>query len=565
MPKVFLVLLLSVCAFGQTGTTGMGGTGGVGGVTGMSTPTPIPPPPPLGILARMFGGIYNSSSPSWPPKDSTGAAMQQGTCRIWDSGAKIGQLMTVTGAIGSETFAFNWAPLDNIIKRCAQVGGFTGAPNAPMKVIYTLGDTPCGAALGPYNEPATGAITNCPQPPPPAAQNTGGCLAPDFAWSCAAYRDNVTGSAAESDKTFMTFIQNLISHLASLGIVPDAIELQNEFDISSGGFQCWNQTSACGSPATNPHNTVNATMLKAMVQRGWDLRQILSCKSPTTQIYWPSDHQGTILPGEISDNFINTSTTVHALTAGANGYPGGCPNVPSQTVFGWQVTDVVNMHPDGSPNTPEALVTSNKNLECERSANGTAGCSGTHSGSAWTHLVGLPKSWNEFGSKAGDCSTVDCLAGVTARRYILCAMFQYQDCDYYQMDAKNPTGSFISLITPPAGPPNIAGTAFDQVALWMIGGSPSGYLSPMGTIYEESFTNSSGVNQVLVWDSSATDANGGYTCSNVVGGAGCTTVVVPSSYIKFESLDGVVHSVNGSHQIAVGGKVVCVTTNPSGC
>lgn len=548
------VLLFATSLAAQTGIVVTGSSGNVkitGAVNLEGPPGTPPPPPPNTIQAQVFGGIYNSTNVGWPPKDGSGNPLLQGGCRDWDSANKIGQIMSVSGPMGSETFSFNWTAFDNLYKRCKGIT-FSGAPNSPMKFIYTMGATPCGAALGPYNEPGTGAITNCPQLPQPNL-NTGGCLQPDFAFACAAYRDNVTGSASESDKTILTFTATLFSHAQGLGGTVDYIELQNEPDISSGGFQCWNQASACGSPVQNPHTTVNAPMLKALVQRGWDVAKERDCKSPTTLLYAFSTHQTTILPGEIFDNFINSSTTVHALTHGVNGYPSSCPDIPSQVVFGWQVVDVMNMHPDGNPNTPEALINSDINLECERTS---GGCGHTHAGSAWTHLVGLPKAWNEYGSKQGDCTTNDCLAGQTARRYALCAILSYIECDYYQMDSN---GAFTALLN------NLGGTAYNAVAAWMIGGVTDPFTSPVGAVYTESFTNASSDANLLVWTSTATDANNGYTCNNTVGGTGCTTVVVPNGYTKFQSIDGVLHNVNGSHQIAVGGKPVCVTSNPLGC
>lgn len=541
--KGLIFLVLCATAFAQSGTLVIGGTGTGGGKLVFGSPGTIaPPPPPVPtVLARMFGGDYNGSSPTWPPRDLAGAAMQQGTCRIWDSGAKIGQLMTVSGPVGAHTYSFNWTPLDNIIQRCKQTAGFSGAPNAPMHVIYTMGDTPAGAALA-------GAIS------PGSCGGVVGCCTPDVTNSCRAYDDNSQGGTAETDATILNFLANLISHLNSIGIILDAIELQNEWDTQ--GFQCWNGVG-CGG-GTNPlsANNTTAVMNKALVQRGWDLRAMLNCKSPTTLIYSPSSHLLTVQPGNILDNFIATSTTVHALTHNQNGYPSSCPDLPSQTVFGWQVIDVLNIHPDGNPDTPESFVTTDGWLVCEL----TAGCKSqsgvSHNGTFFTHLIGMPKTADEFGTKSGLCTTDDCLAADATRRFVYCAWLGYQDCDWYQMDGK---GSFTALVG------TLGGNGFDQLAHWIIGGATSAFVPPVGAVYTETFTTASAVTQLLVYDVSATDSNNGYTCNNIVGAAGCTTVVVPTSYTKFESLDGVVHSVNGSHQIAVGGKPVCVTTNPSGC
>lgn len=544
------------------------GGGALAGGPSIISNVGAPPPPPLPtIQARMFGGIYNSSSPTWPPRDAANVAMQQGTCRIWDSGAKVGQIMTVSGPPGAHTYSFNWTPFDNLIKRCQQLPGstFTGAPNAPMKVIYTLGDTPCGAALAaigsqtnpPCGEQSLPTSGTCPvgQVCCPAGQ-TCSCLQPDVNYSCAAYDDNVTGSASENDTTMLTFLANLFSHAVTLGAVIDAVELQNEWDTA--GFQCWAQASGCGSPATNPHTTVNATMNKALVQRGWDLKATRDCKSPATQIYSPSWHQLTIQPGEIFDNFINTSTTVHALTGGVNGYPAGCPNLPSQTVFGWQVISVVNGHPDGNPskaplfNTPESFVATDQLLVCELTVNCKSQSGNSHSGNAFLNVIGMPKTADEFGAKTGDCTTGACLEAAAARRYIYCAWLVYQDCDWYQMDSK---AAFEALVG------TLGGNGFDKVALWLIGNTTLPFTSPVGTVYTEALVNS-GVSELVVYDSGATEANNGYTCPNTVGGLGCTTVVVPAGYSTYQSIDGVQHSVNASHQIAVGGNPVCVSTGP---
>jgi hypothetical protein len=517
----------------------VGGQTAIGGqttISGLSGPTPPPPGP--SILPRMFGGIFNSSTPSWPPRDLAGAAMQQGTCRIWDSGAKIGQLMTVSGPVGAHTYSFNWTALDSIVQRCKQTAGFTGAPNAPMKVIYTLGDTPAGAALA-----GTISVGSC--------GGVAGCCSPDVTNSCRAYDDNTQGGSTETDTTMFTFLSNLITHLNSLGITLDAIELQNEWDTQ--GFQCWNGAGCGGGTSPLSSNNTTALMNKAMVRRGADLRAFLNCKSPSTVIYSPSSHVLTVQPGNILDNFIATSVTTPTLVGGTNGYPAGCPTVASATVFGWQVIDVLNIHPDGNPDTPESFIATNGWLVCELTAGCVSQSGASHNGTFFTHLIPMPKTADEFGTKSAMCSTGDCLEADATRRYLYCAFLGYQDCDWYQMDGK---GSFTALVG------TLGGNGFDRLALWMIGGVPGTFANPAGTVYTEPFTSSGGSPELFVYDSSATDSNSGYTCPNTIGGAGCTTVTVPAGYTTYESLDGVQHAVNGSHQIAVGGKPVCVSTGP---
>lgn len=544
-----------------------GGGTVAGGQTVISNTGAAPPPPLNTVQARMFGGIWNSSQPSWPPKDAAGAPLQEGTCRMWDGGAKIGQIMTVSGPVGNHTYSFNWTPFDNIVQRCKQsLPIYTGAPNAPMRIIYTLGDTPCGAALAAYGTYPSGTppcfingtTLQCP------AGDTCSCAQPDMAYGCAAYDDNTHGGSSETDKTMLTFLANLFSHAASLGVVIDAVELQNEWDTTI--FMCWAQASACGSPATNPHSTVNATTNQALVQRGWDVLAIRNCKSPTTQLYSPSWHQLTIQPGEIFDNFINTSTTVHALTAGQNGYPAGCANLPSQVVFGWQVINVVNGHPDGNQSTgptynkPESMIDTNNFLLCELTAGCKSASGNSHSGNAFLNVVSFPRTLDEFGAKQAlspptpaDCTESNCLEADAMRRYTLCAFLGYQDCDWYQMDSK---GAYVALVN------TIGGNGFDKVAKWLIGSTVGPFTNPVGTVYVEAYNTPSSASAEIVWDSSATEANNGFTCPNTIGGAGCTTVVVLPGFTTYQSVDGVQHAVNASHQIAVGGKPVCVSTGP---
>lgn len=550
-----LAVLLATSLFAQTTGAVMGGGAVAGGRAILSQPGSVPPPPLPTVQARVFGGIFNSSQPTWPPRDGASNPMQIGTCRLWDGGAKISQLMTVSGPVGNHTYSFSWGPFDSIVQRCKQTNGFTGAPNAPMKVIYTLGSTPCGAALGPDGT-YTGGNPPCGEFSSSDCTGTAcNCLSPDVNYSCSAYDDNTKGGSSETDKTMITFLVNLFNHAASLGITLDAVELQNEWDTS--GFQCHDIASACGSPANNPHTVVNATMNLAMIQRGWDLKALRDCMSPSTMIYSPSSHQATVQPGEIFDNFINSSTTVHALTHGQNGYPSNCPDKTSQTVFGWQVIDEINIHPDGNPskgptfNQPESFIDTNNYLECERTVNCTSTGGTPHSGNAFTNLIGMVKTADEFGSKSGDCSSNDCLAAATSRRYIYCAFLGYQDCDYYQLDAK---GSFQSLLN------NLGGTALDTTANWLIGAVVGTFTDfRPATVFTEPLTSAAGFQEQLMWDTSATDSNGGYTC-----GANCTLQTVPNGYTFWTDQTDTPHAIS-NHKVPVGGKPVCVTTNPAGC
>lgn len=564
LSKIISTLLILVSVASAQVVIGGQATGG--GQTVISNLGPVTPPPPVGLTARLFGGVYNSSVPSWPPKDINGGLFQQGLCRIWDSGAKINQIMFASGPVGAHTYSFNWNPLDSLIERCKGTNGFTGAAQGSLKVMYTLGSTPCGAAVGPVGTFPLGTppcnVTGlgvCPTSG--ATSDTCLCATPDVAYSCAAYDDNVVGGSTETDKTMITFVATLFQHLTSLGITLDGIEIQNEWDTNL--FQCWSGPS-CGS-GTNPlsANNITAVMNKAMVQRGHDIQALRNCLSPTTQIYSPSSHVASVQPGSILDNLINTSITVHALTHGQNGYPSTCPDIPSQTVLGWQVFDVINWHPDGQVDTPESLISSDALLECER----TTGCKSTggisHSGNAYLNLIGMPKTGDEFGPRSDTCATAGCLQGDVMRRFIYCGFLGYQECAWYQVDSKS---EFQSLVCPTnGGTCSTGGVALDALVPWLMGAVLTPFTSPTGTVYQETFANSHGVNEILAYDTGATDTNNGYTCNYTIGGTGCTTVTVPVGYTKYESIDGVVHAVNGSHQIAVGGIPVCVTTNTSGC
>jgi hypothetical protein len=525
----FFLLLTTAASFAQSGTSGSGGTGGMGGVSSIGAPATVTPPPSPTVPQSLFGGSFNKAAISWPPLDGAGNKMLMNSCRIWDDGMKVGQIVTVSGPVGNHTYSFNFAPFDNMIQsRCKKIASPT-APLAPLKVIYTMGDTPAGAALaGSISVGSCGGVA--------------GCCSPDTVNSCRAYDDNVSGDpVTDTDTTVKTYVSNLIAHEAGQNLQIDAWEIQNEADTP--GFQCWNG-AGCGGGA-NPNTTVNAAMLKALVRRGWDMKQIINCKTPTAVIYSWSPHTATITPGTIFDNFLNSTITSRALTPGIEGYPADCPAVPSQTVHGYDVFDVMNWHADGGgafngTNSPETLVTTTANLQTEYAARAAAG-----------HPLQTPFVCDECGYRNGETTTDDERAGNVSRRYILAGFLGYNELDWYQLDT-----SGIGLVGAQQG------TAYDVTRGWLVGSILAPYVAPVGTIYTETVTlGATGNQELLIWDANASNANGGYTCNNNIGGAGCTTVNVPNTYTKFTSLDGVMHSIV-ANQVPASGKPICVSTGP---
>ena len=354
------------------------------------------------ITLSFFGADFNSGK-LWPPTDGQNQTATLGALRIWDSGAKWGQLNTADSV-------YNWKPLDNWLDKAQSQG---------LDVLYTFGDTPQFAA---------GAN-------PPA-----GCLQPGE-YSCAPPVD-VNADGTGTDAHFQAFVTALVTH--ATGRIA-YYELWNEPDYN--GF--WGGTTA------------------QLVRMGKDAAAIIRSLAPSAKIISPSAHGPSMATW--FDEYVAA---------------GGAPNF-----------DIVNVHMRGSKSTnatPEAFLTVYGQVQSELQKR---------------NLTNLPVWDDEYGILAGQGLTdPDMLAGFIARAVLLRAGVGLQRQYVYFWDSPSSAYGMQG---------NAAGTAWNQVAKWLIGHS----ISPCtvtGSVYKCALDNGE-----VVWDTAQSCSNGACTYSNYTYPAAC--------------------------------------------
>jgi Putative Ig domain len=227
-----------------------------------------------------------------------------------------------------------------------------------------------------------------------------------------------------------------------------------------------------------------------LVRMGKDAAAIIRSLDPNAKILSPSAHGPTM------------ATWFDGYVAA-----GGAPNF-----------DIVNVHmrgQDGTNGNPEAFLTVYGEVIAETQKR---------------NLTSLPLWDDEHGIlQTNGLTDPDMLAGYVARSAILRAGVGIQRQYVYTWDSKAPYGL----------QGNASGTAWNQVATWLIGHTASACTSS-GTVYTCALDYGQ-----IVWDTAQSCSNGVCTTSNYT---------YPASYVWYHDLDG--------NKTALSGKTVAIGYKP---
>jgi hypothetical protein len=231
-----------------------------------------------------------------------------------------------------------------------------------------------------------------------------------------------------------------------------------------------------------------------MVRMGQDAAAIIRSLDPNARILSPSAHGGTMATW--FDSYIAA---------------GGGPNF-----------DIVNVHMRGVPllnSTPEEFLTIYGEVETELQAR---------------NLTSLPLWDDEWGIKIGELTDPDMLEGFDSRSAILRAGVGLQRQYIYQWDSISPYGL----------QGNGSGTAWDQVASWLVGHSISPCVAN-GTVYTCQLDKGQ-----IVWDTAQSCSNG--VCST-------STYTYPSGYVYSHDVAGTRTTLTGT-TVQIGYKPILLST-----
>lgn len=412
------------------------------------------------VSKYLFSQGFNQTSSPWCPIDGNSVKAQIYGYRIWDDGAKWGQMQTsnTTPTYTSSDTHINTRATGNT------------CPGTPMNVIYTFGDTPSweGSSLPANN-----------------------CANPDTAHSCTPPTD-LNGDGTGTDSGYVTFAADLLTRYAGKITY---YEIWNEADSSN--FWCWNDP-VCGGGA-NPATNANVASLKNLIRMGWDLKHVAACLDPAAKILSPSFHVGTALTW--FHNYNISTINAPAGVSGVNGVPVGCNWPATNNVTGAMTYDYVNVHARGTqaafPNaagnwSPEAIITAYNNTVTE------------------INNDNLPNPTiifnDEFGyNNTTEAANIDIRASYIARSYILSAFLGFSQSYWYQWDTVTIGASN-----------NIVGTAYDTVAGWLIGAYLQGSCTTQGTIWTcPLVTNNK--NAIIIWDTAQNCTSGCTTANQTLG------------------------------------------------
>lgn len=542
--------------------------------------------PPKFIFQTLFDQGFNKNNSPWCPVDGNSVDAQIFGYRVWDDGAKWGQLNTAFGTI-------NFTPLDTHINTRAISGG---CPGTPMMVLYTFGDTPYFASVckgqgdpSPCLPGTTGttaygttcsitatlAVLTCPSAlftsytteEGPAISITGagpaGATLTTYithftntttvtiavaasttvsgtgtvtglgfggAKQCASPSDfsctpltDVTSTGGGTDLIWSTFVAATVARYAGKITY---YEHGNESD--SPNFWCTTGApTSCGGG--DPTTTPNIPSLQELVRMNWDALQIEHCLDPLAKALSPSFHVGTAQSW--FHNYNLTSITSTALVAGTNGYPAGCPTIASQAVTGKMTYDFVNVHPRGGTAVyptiggnwnTAAIITAFNNTVAEVTADNIQNPS---------IIFG-----DEFGynTSVEGGTTVQGFCSYVMQVYSLGASLGFTQLYWYQWDTTT-----IGL----AG--TFAGTCYDTLAGWMVGSSvgayttASGFGALIGNLYTIPVFHGRQT-ELIAWDQTQ-------TCT-----PSCTTsnIAFGSQYTSYVDSAGVSHPTTGGNGTA---------------
>lgn len=531
--------------------------------------------PPIGLSSFFFGAGFNHAQISgtypWCPLDGNGNAAQIFVYRLWDSGMNWYQNEPTNGT-------YNWNSMDEQIQKAAQKLPTTPCPGTPMQIIYTFGGIPQWATTcrssadpspcfpGPTNvcngTSCFGGGTQCapggakgPLTNYAGGKNDSGCLLPDDMDSGTCTAAVTTGCGIGANAFFQNYMLTLATRYkagSTLGTI-NYYEIRNEPDTEN--FMCAGSIPSCGSTGIA---TANSPAQKRMVRIGWDMRQIALCMNPAAKILSPSSHVVSVFSATGKAMFPAFNATSISAPAGSIG---SC-HWGAQTVFGWQTYDNPNIHPRGTSNLlPEQISTTIwPAIQNEVAYEITQGRPIPGATMWFGDELGWRSGDNLYNTAPGD---QDVKAAYVSRQLIAGAFVGFANLDWYQWDTGGASDPTFGLNQQPQG------SAYNQIATWMIGSTLQPYAPPVGTLWTETFTPPGGSQQLLMWDSSQSLAsctasstscvvnasnNQGVTC-----GLNCKPQTVPVIYTKWVDLVGSIHTINATtHQVPVGGKPVLV-------
>ncbi|HEY6463063.1 MAG TPA: hypothetical protein VIY73_22995 [Polyangiaceae bacterium] len=165
-------------------------------------------------------------------------------------------------------------------------------------------------------------------------------------------------------------------------------------------------------------------------------------------------------------------------------------------------------------------------------------------GLAGKPMIATEGSWNEV----KNLPDPDLQAAFLARWYLVQAGAGVEAAYWYAEDATVSNGGWGRLLTSPeagAPVPNPAGTAYEQLHEWLVGGSIAP-CTPAGTVWSCAVVDPSGKPGTILWDTAESCATGT-----------CTThpQAVAASYQSVTDLAGQTQAIQG-HEVAIGAKPV---------
>jgi hypothetical protein len=167
-------------------------------------------------------------------------------------------------------------------------------------------------------------------------------------------------------------------------------------------------------------------------------------------------------------------------------------------------------------------------------------------GLAGKPMLATEGSWNEI----PNLPDPDLQAAFLARWYALQAGAGVEAAFWYAEDSPTNNGGWGRLLTTPeagAAGPNPAGTAYEQLFTWLVGGSV-GACAPSGTVWSCPTTDKGGAKGLLLWDTAESCANG--TCST-------HSQPVASSFTTVSDLAGNTAPIAGG-AVSIGAKPVLI-------
>ena len=511
--KIAFFLLLAVSAQAQLV---IGGNSKAGGTIVFQVPGTITPPPPSGIAANFPNSSWNALLPAnWPPFGAEGVSTCKGAnptncadlmgARLWDDGAKWGQLETSNG--GWSTAFTNMGTFIN-----------TNATVYPMDVLYTFGDTPTWAAQGTDTNCATPTSSSC-VPPIHLDVNQSNCNADGSAPPATVHNDCGNGA----NDIWQAAVYHILVTYPSI----DFVECWNEPD-GAGNF--WTNSASFGGRGAAP-NAANQPPLVRLVRLCSDLYHIAHALNPNIKVISPSFHGPTALTWM---HYFSTTTVNDPGCSGSCSAAIGGITWAASTVTGKNTFDITNAHLRGSPNAdPTNFIGAYNNAITEINNDGLS-------------TILWDDEWGPVNTGTVQTATFDDLAAYVAAGLALRAGTWFNKIPvvrewYYQWDAKNNATQSSGLQG------NIAGQEIDEVASWVVGSTPTAACSNAGTIWTCPLKLNGVTPAEIKWNQGASN-----TC-----GTSCPTASSDGFSNSWTDLTGTVHGIVGG-TVPLGGKAILI-------